>query len=177
VTTAPQHVTVQVSNSTGKTGLAAVATSDLEHHGFNVMTPDDSPSSLKSTTVFYSPGNEPAAATFANSKVARVTGIGRVVQVVLGPDFRAVSAPPPSGSSVNVQIDYTTSSSPTTLPRTFPSPTPPTPVASDDDPGIRTHHTPLGGIHHQFIRRLRPFRCRPRNIAACGPPTMSNSPS
>ena len=52
-----------------------------------------------------------------HSKVARVTGIGRVVQVVLGPDLRAVSAPPPSGSSVNVQIDHTTSSSPTKLPQ------------------------------------------------------------
>ncbi|HSZ88942.1 MAG TPA: hypothetical protein VK822_06155, partial [Acetobacteraceae bacterium] len=75
---------------------------------------------LKSTTVFFSPGNEQAAATvaatFANSKVERVTGIGQVVEVVLGSNFSSVSAPPPTGSSVNVQIDRNTSSPPTQLP-------------------------------------------------------------
>jgi LCP family protein required for cell wall assembly len=120
VTTAPQEITVQVWNSTGKTGLAATATTQLQHHGFKVMTPDDYPSSLKGTTVFFSPGNEQAAATvastFPNSKVERVTGIGQVVRVVLGPDFRAVSTPPPSGSSVSVQIDRGTNSTPTKLP-------------------------------------------------------------
>jgi LCP family protein required for cell wall assembly len=120
VTTAPQDVTVQVSNSTGKSGLAATATTQLQHHGFKVMAPDDYPSLLKGTTVFFSPGNEQAAATvastFPNSKVERVTGIGQVVQVVLGPDFRAVSTPPPSGSSVSVQIDRGTNGTPTKLP-------------------------------------------------------------
>src|SRR5579884_297541 len=120
VTTAPQEITVQVSNSTGKSGLAATATTQLKHHGFKVMTPDDYPSSLKGTTVFFSPGNEQAAATvastFPNSKVERMTGIGQVVQVVLGPDFRAVSTPPPSGSSVSVQIDRGTNGTPTKLP-------------------------------------------------------------
>jgi LCP family protein required for cell wall assembly len=120
VTTAPQDVTVQVSNSTGKSGLAATATNELAHHGFKVMTPDDYPSPLKSTTVFFSPGNEQAAATvastFANSKVERVTGIGQVVQVVLGPDFSSVSAPPPSGSSIRVQIDRNPGTTPTKLP-------------------------------------------------------------
>src|ERR1700734_3327899 len=91
VTAAPQDVTVQVSNSTTKSGLAAIASTELKHHGFKVKTPDDYPSSLKSTTVFFSPGNEKAAATvaasLANPKVKRVTGIGHVVQVVLGPDF------------------------------------------------------------------------------------------
>jgi LCP family protein required for cell wall assembly len=120
VTTAPHEITVQVSNSTGKSGLATTASNQLEHHGFKVKTPDDYPSKLKSTTVFFSPGNEQAAATvaasFGNSKVERVTGIGQVVQVVLGPDFSAVSAPPPTGSSVSVQIDRSTSSPPTKLP-------------------------------------------------------------
>ena len=84
------------------------------------MTPDDYPSSLKTTTVFFSPGNEQAAATvaaaFGNSKVERVTGIGTVVQVVLGPDFSSVSTPPPSGSSVSMQISRNSSSPPTRLP-------------------------------------------------------------
>jgi LCP family protein required for cell wall assembly len=120
VTTAPQDITVQVSNSTAKSGLAATASTELKHQGFKVKAPDDYPSSLKSTTVFFSPGNEQAAATvastFANPKVERVTGIGHVVQVVLGPDFSKVSAPPPAGSSVSVQVDRNTSTPPTKLP-------------------------------------------------------------
>ncbi len=119
-TTSPQEVTVQVSNGTGTEGLAATAASQLKRNGFNVMTPDDYPSSLKTTTVFFSPGNEQAAATvaaaFGNSKVERVTGIGSVVQVVLGPDFSAVTSPPPSGSSVSMQISRNSSSPPTRLP-------------------------------------------------------------
>ncbi|MGO9156742.1 LCP family protein [Mycobacterium sp.] len=119
-TTSPEDVTVQVSNATGQTGLAATATSQLKHNGFNVMTPDDYPNSLNATTVFFSPGNEQAAATvvsaFANAKVARVNGIGQVVQVVLGPDFSSVTAPPPSGSSISVQIDRNANTPATKLP-------------------------------------------------------------
>ena len=119
-TTSPQDITVQVSNATGQTGLATTATNQLKRNGFNVMTPNDYSSSLTSTTVFFSPGNEQAAATvassFANSKVARVSGIGQVVQVVLGSDFSAVSAPAPSGSSMRVQIDRNSSGPPTRLP-------------------------------------------------------------
>ena len=119
-TTSPQDVTVQVSNATAQTGLATTATNQLKRNGFNVMTPNDYPSSLKATTVFFSPGNEQAAATvasaFANAKVERVNGIGQVVQVVLGPDFSSVTAPPPSGSSISVQIDRNSSSPTTKLP-------------------------------------------------------------
>ncbi len=119
-TTSPQDVTVQVYNSTPQSGLAATATSQLKKNGFNVMSPTDYTSSLKTTTVFFSPGNEPAAATvaasFPNSKLERATGVGQVVQVVLGPDFSSVTSPPPSGSSVSVQIDRNTSSPPTRLP-------------------------------------------------------------
>ncbi|HWF69613.1 MAG TPA: LCP family protein [Mycobacterium sp.] len=120
VTTSPRDVTVQVSNATSRSGLATSASTQLKHHGFKVKTPDDYPSSLKSTTVLFSPGNEQAAATVAatlkNPKIERVTGIGKTVQVVLGPDFSSVSAPPPTGSSVSVQIDRNTSSQPTKLP-------------------------------------------------------------
>jgi LCP family protein required for cell wall assembly len=120
VTTSPETVTVQVSNATGKTGLATTATNELEQRGFNVMSPDDYPKAVNSTTVFFSPGNEQAAATvattIANSRVERVTGIGSLVQVVLGPDFRAVAAPPPSGSSVSMLVDHNTGTAPTKLP-------------------------------------------------------------
>ena len=67
VTTNPQDITVQVSNSTGEDGLASTAASELQTHGFNVTTPDDYPGPLTSTTVFFSPGNEQAAATVASA--------------------------------------------------------------------------------------------------------------
>ena len=120
VTTEPQDVTVHVSNSTGGSGLATTATDELQQYGFNVESPDDYPSSVTSTTVLFSPGNEQAAATVASAfgtpQIERVTGLGDVVQVVLGSDFSAVSAPPPSGSSVTVHINHSTSSTPTQLP-------------------------------------------------------------
>ncbi|SPM40355.1 hypothetical protein MNAB215_2552 [Mycobacterium numidiamassiliense] len=121
VTTAsPEDVTVRVSNATSQSGLATTASSQLKRDGFNVMAPDDYPSQVNSTTVFFSAGNEQAAATvasaFASSKIERVTGYGQVVQVVLGPDFKTVTSPPPTGSSVSVQIDRNPGNAPTKLP-------------------------------------------------------------
>ncbi len=120
VTTNPQDITVRVSNSTGEDGLASTAASELQHHGFNVTTPDDYPGPLSSTTVFFSPGNEQAAATvassFTNPTIERVTGMGDVVRVVLGSDFYSVAPPSPSGSAVQVHVVHGTSTSPTHLP-------------------------------------------------------------
>ena len=119
-TTSPQDVTVQVYNGTAQSGLASVASNQLKRNGFNVMSPNDYPNSLTTTTVFFSPGNEQAAATvassFTNVKVERVAGMGQVVQVVLGPDFSSVSTPAPSGSSMSVQIGRNSSAAPTKLP-------------------------------------------------------------
>ncbi|MEO3758160.1 LCP family protein [Mycobacterium sp. B14F4] len=120
VTTDPQDITVQVSNSTGQDGLGATAAGELQTHGFNVTTPDDYPGPLDSTTVFFSPGNEEAAATvasaFANPTIERVSGKGDVVQVVLGTDFYSVAPPSPSGSPVQVHVVHGTNSTPTQLP-------------------------------------------------------------
>ncbi|HEY2504084.1 MAG TPA: LCP family protein [Mycobacterium sp.] len=119
-TTSPQDVTVRVSNATAQTGLAATATSQLKRDGFNVMTPDDYPSSVNATTVLFSAGNEQAAATVASSfaiaRVQRVSGYGQVVQVVLGPDFNSVSTPSPNGSSISMQIERGSGNAPTKLP-------------------------------------------------------------
>src|ERR1700761_5531505 len=127
MTTAPQDVTVQVSNSTAKSGLAATASSQLKRHGFRVKSPDDYPNPLKTTKVLFSPGNEQAAATvaasFPNSKVERITGTGHVVQVVLGSDFTSVGNPPPAGSPVSLQIQRSASSPPTKLPDDLTVPT------------------------------------------------------
>lgn len=120
VTTEPQDVTVQVSNSTGQTGLGATTAEELQQYGFNVTTPDDYPSALTETTVFFSPGNEQAAATvassFANPTIERVSGMGDIVQVVLGNDYNAVAAPTPSGSPVQVNVLHDTGSTPAPLP-------------------------------------------------------------
>jgi LCP family protein required for cell wall assembly len=119
-TTSPQDVTVRVSNATTQSGLAATATSQLKRNGFNVMTPDDYPSSVNTTTVLFSPGNERAAATvassFANAKVQRVSGYGQVIQVVLGPDFNSVTTPAPSGSSIGMQVERGSGNAPPKLP-------------------------------------------------------------
>ena len=56
------------------------------------------------------------AAAFPNAQIERVTGLGEVVQVVLGPDFTAVNAPPATGSAVKVPVTHTGSSTPTQLP-------------------------------------------------------------
>lgn len=118
VATDPGAVTVRVSNSTGESGLAASAAGVLQQHGFNVDTPDDYPGPLDSTTVFFSPGNEQAAATvassFHNATVEQTTGMGDVVRVVLGSDFSSVTPPSPSGSPLTVQLVRGTSSSTTT---------------------------------------------------------------
>jgi hypothetical protein len=100
VTTSPGDITVRVSNSTGEGGLAATAANELQQHGFNVTEPDDYPGPLNSTTVFFSAGNEQAAATvassFANPTIERVTGMGNTIRVVLGSDFYSVTPPSPS---------------------------------------------------------------------------------
>ncbi|KAA0117042.1 LCP family protein [Mycolicibacterium sp. P9-22] len=118
VATEPGAVTVRVSNSTGESGLASSAADVLQQHGFNIDTPDDYPGPLSSTTVFFSPGNEQAAATvassFHNATIERVTGMGDVVRVVLGSDFSSVSPPSPSGSPVQVHMVRGTSSAQTT---------------------------------------------------------------
>jgi LCP family protein required for cell wall assembly len=120
VTTNPQDITVRVSNSTGEDGLASTAAGELQSHGFNVTSPDDYPGPLSSTTVFFSPGNEQAAATvassFTNPTIERVSGLGDVVRVVLGSDFLSVTPPSPSGSPVQVHVVRGTSTAPTHLP-------------------------------------------------------------
>lgn len=120
ITTDPTDITVQVSNSTGEDGLGATAAGELQTHGFNVITPDDYPGPLDTTTVFFSPGNEQAAATvaasFPNSTIERATNLGDVVQVVLGNDFYSVASPPSSGSPVQFQVVRGTGSTPTKLP-------------------------------------------------------------
>ncbi len=116
----PRDVTVHVSNATSQTGLGSSVSLDLQQHGFNVDTPDDYPETRSQTTVMYAPGNEQAAATVAGAlgspRIERVTGMGDGVRVVLGNDFTSVTAPPPSGSQLSVQVIHTGAATPTKLP-------------------------------------------------------------
>ena len=120
ITTEPQEINVHVSNSTDTSGLGSTASNDLQSYGYNVDAPDDYPEALTETTVQYSPGNEQAAATVAASlgtpRIERVTGLGDQVQVVLGPDYSAVSPPPPSGSQRTVTVVHRVKTTPTHLP-------------------------------------------------------------
>ena len=85
-----------VSNSTGEDGLAATAAKRIAVARLQRRrAPTTTRGPLTSTTVFFSPGNEQAAATvasaFTNPTIERVTGMGDTVQVVLGCDFYSVT--------------------------------------------------------------------------------------
>lgn len=45
-----------------------------------------------------------------------MTGNGDLVQVLLGSDFTGVSAPPPSGSRVSINVIHSGAATPTELP-------------------------------------------------------------
>ena len=118
----PRDVTVQVADPTEQSGLARSASSEFELYGFNVLNPDTYSdwSSVTSTTVFYSLGNEQAAATVAatipGARVERISGLGETVQVVLGQDFTGVKYPQASGTALTLSVIHAGSSTPTKLP-------------------------------------------------------------
>jgi len=118
----PRDVTVQVANATDRSGLADYATTELESYSFAVLDPDyySDWSSVTETTVFYSLGNEQAAATVAatlpGTHTERIKGLGETVQLVLGPDFAGVKYPQASGTPLTVSVTHTGSTTPTSLP-------------------------------------------------------------
>lgn len=76
---------------------------------------------MTGTTVFFSAGQEQAAATVAsslpNAHVERVSGLGDVVRVVLGTDFTTVGSPASSGSAAQMRVTHgSLSGEPTKLP-------------------------------------------------------------
>ena len=118
----PRDVAVQVADPTQQSGLATTASSEFELYGFDVLEPDTYSdwSSVTATTVFYSLGNEQAAATVAatipGAQIERISGLGETVQVVLGSDFTAVKYPQASGTALTVSVTHAGSSTPTKLP-------------------------------------------------------------
>lgn len=117
----PRDITVQVGNATETKGLATKATHEFESSGFDMLDPDYSDWGIVSTTtVYYSLGNEQAAATVAatlpGASIKRITGLGETIQVVLGSDFRAVKYPQASGTPLTVSVTHAGRSTPTKLP-------------------------------------------------------------
>jgi LCP family protein required for cell wall assembly len=118
----PRDVTVQVANVTEQSGLADTVTTELGLYGFNTFEPDyySDWSTVTETTVFYSLGNEQAAATVAatlpGAQIERISGLGETIQVVLGPDFSGVKYPQASGTALTVSVTHAGSSTPTKLP-------------------------------------------------------------
>ncbi len=122
----PRDVTVQVApgtaETTGSEDLADSATTQFELYGFSVLDPDyySDWSSVTTTTVFYSLGNEQAAATVAVSvpgaAIERISGLGETVVVVLGPGFTTVKYPQASGTPLTVLVTHAGSTTPTKLP-------------------------------------------------------------
>ena len=120
----PRDVTLQVANASDISDLAETATGEFDAYRFNVMEPNYYSASewgqITTTTVFYSLGNEQAAATVAatlpGARIERIDGLGETVQVILGPDFAGVKYPQASGTVLNVSVTHSGSTTPTKLP-------------------------------------------------------------
>jgi len=118
----PRDVTVQVGNATEIVGLATATSGELDRYGFNVLEPDYSwdYGSVTETSVFYSLGNEQAAATVAatlpGAHIERISDLGETVMVVLAPDFTDLRYPQASGTPLTVSVTHAGSSTPTKLP-------------------------------------------------------------
>lgn len=104
----PATVSVQVSNGSTTSGLAASIATRLAKPGFRIYSVDTFAHGTVTTTVVrYARAQREAAATVAaavpGAKLQLTPGLGSIVQVVLGTDFSwsavgGVHAPPPFGS-------------------------------------------------------------------------------
>jgi LCP family protein required for cell wall assembly len=119
----PDTMPVQVSNASATSGLARNTAAELAGPGFRISSIDTYPYGTLSTTVVrYSAGHRAEAATVAaaipGAKLQATTGIGSMVQVILGTDFSGlVQAPPPVGSPLPpIASAPTAPESPITLP-------------------------------------------------------------
>lgn len=122
----PRDVTVQVAPASAgvadSTAQAESATTQLELYGFRVLAPDyySGWEAETVTSVYYSIGNEQAAATVAatipGARIERVDGLGETVVVALGPEFSAITYPQASGTPLTVLVTHAGSTTPTKLP-------------------------------------------------------------
>ena len=118
----PRDVSVAVADPDGRDGLADSATTEFAGYGFDVRDTGSYSqwSPVTATTVYYSLGNEQAAATvaatLADATIERIDGLGEVVQVVLGPDFTEVNYPKASDTPLSVAVTHSGSDTPARLP-------------------------------------------------------------
>ncbi|MFB7721260.1 LCP family protein [Nocardia sp. NPDC056100] len=95
----PSTVSLQVSNGSGVSGVASTAATKLANQGFQIYsTGNYADGTAAKTIVRYSSGHEAAAATVASSlpgaSLEPATGLGSIVEVVLGSDYAgSVKAP------------------------------------------------------------------------------------
>ncbi|MEV6772891.1 LCP family protein [Nocardia sp. NPDC051030] len=88
----PSTVSLQVSNGSGTPGLANTTATKLSNQGFQIYsTGNYADGTSPKTIVRYSSGHEAAAATVASAipgaTLESTTGLGSIVEVVLGSDY------------------------------------------------------------------------------------------
>ena len=90
----PRDIDVEVLNGFGKPGAARLAATDLASLGFRVADTRRADADVSQTVVRYDPRFDRSARTVATAvrgaQLEPVDGLGRTVQVVLGPDYSGV---------------------------------------------------------------------------------------
>lgn len=102
-------VTIQVSNASGVTGVAAQAAESLEAHGFAIYSVGNYSGTSSSTLVRFGPGQEAeaasVAATLPGAQLLESDDLDGIVDVVLGSDFDGiVTAPAEPGTQLHPTI-------------------------------------------------------------------------
>lgn len=114
---APESVSVQVSNASGVSGVAASAASTLGAYGFGIYSVGNYTGTSESTVVRYSAGHELEAATVASSvpgaTLEESSGLGSIVELVLGSDFTGVLKEPTTQGEPLGQTEQTSSTTST----------------------------------------------------------------
>ncbi|WP_421958301.1 LCP family protein [Prescottella subtropica] len=103
---APNEVSLQVSNGSGVSGLAATTADRFAAYGFQIYSVGNYTGSSTQTVVRFSPGTEAEAATVASSipgaVLEQTSGLGAIVEVVLGTAFdRTLTPPAEAGETVD----------------------------------------------------------------------------
>ncbi len=111
--TAPSAINVRVLNATGTAGAAKLAAGELRALGYNVVGFETAPAVRSTTVVRWSVPRDESARTLAAATGAtrkQVTGLGQIVELVLGADYAGASevdvpdATPSPSSSADFQI-------------------------------------------------------------------------
>ncbi|CAM2924778.1 LCP family protein [Prescottella defluvii] len=102
----PEEVTLQVSNGSGVSGLAATTADRFAVYGFQIYSVGNYTGTSTQNVIRFSPGREAEAATVASTIPGAVlesaSGLGNIVEVVLGSDFdQTLVAPAEAGTPVD----------------------------------------------------------------------------